>query len=229
MTKLSAAFIPPPPQGYLRDDLFALLFAGQPIEHKADGETLFLQDDPPDRVFGIVSGAIEISLLSSDGRKVVANMVPAKSLVGEIGSLDGGPRTATATCAGPCEVQSLSRGHFIEKVTRTPALSAAMIELLCSRIRWINGEFGDQVMLKVDARVAKRLLLMASAYADRDGWVDISQSELADFLGATRESVNKSLKRWREAKLIDMRRNGVRILDAERLKAIVAQHTQQRG
>lgn len=223
MSKTSAAVVPPPAPGSLRNELFALLFSGQPTENRSDGETLFLQDDPSDRVFGIVSGTIEISLLSPEGRKVVANMVPARSLVGEIGAFDGGPRTATASCAGPCVIQSLSRVQFLDKVTKTPALSAAMFELLCSRIRWINGEFGDQVMLKVDARVAKRLVLIAALHADREGWMEISQSELADYLGATRESVNKSLRRWKDAGLIDLRRNGIRILDPDRLKAIFTQ------
>jgi len=209
--------------GLVQPDLLSQLFRGQTIEHWSDGETLFLQDDPSDRVFGIVSGAVEISLLSPDGRKIVANLVTAPSLVGEIGALDGGPRTATATCSGPCRLQSLSRANFLDKVTSTRELSAAVIDLLCSRIRWISGEFGDQVMLKVDARLAKRLLSMAAALAEGREWIEISQSELADFLGATRESVNKHLKRWREARLIDIRRSGVRILDREGLKGIALQ------
>lgn len=211
-----------PRGGQLPAELFDLLFAGHAPEQWADGETLFMQDDPPDRVFGIVKGAVEISLYSPDGRKIVANMETPHSLVGEIGALDGGTRTATATCVGKCEVYSISHAQFVDRVTRTPALSRAIIGLLCSRIRWISGEFGDQVMLKVDARLAKRLLFMASAFADDDGWIEISQSELADFLGATRESVNKNLKQWREARIIDIRRNGIRILDEERLRTHVA-------
>lgn len=209
----------PPQGGQLSPDLFMTLFAGHPIERWADGDELFLQDDPPDRVFGIVSGAVEISLYSPDGRKIVANMEMPNSLVGEIGALDGGTRTATATCVGDCEIYSIPRAQFLERVTRIPSLSAAMIALLCKRIRWINGEFGDQVMLKVDARLAKRLLFMSSGFADGDGWVAISQSDLADFLGATRESVNKNLKQWREARIIDIRRGGIRILDETRLRA----------
>lgn len=219
MRRLAAPHLRPPRGGQLSSELFAILFAGQSIERWSDGEELFLQDDPPDRVFGIVSGAVEISLYSADGRKIVANMEMPSSLVGEIGALDGGTRTATATCVGDCEIYSITRAQFLDRVTRTPALSAAMIALLCARIRWINAEFGDQVMLKVDARLAKRLIFMASAFADAEGWVDISQSELADFLGATRESVNKNLKQWREAHIIDIRRGGIRILDEDRLRA----------
>jgi len=222
MTRRGMPHLRPPRSGQLSPDLFRALFAGHPVERWADGDELFLQDDPPDRVFGIVSGAVEISLYSPHGRKIVANMEMANSLVGEIGALDGGTRTATATCVGDCEIYSITRAQFLDRVTRTPSLSAAMIALLCARIRWINAEFGDQVMLKVDARLAKRLLFMSSGFADADGWVDISQSDLADFLGATRESVNKNLKHWREAHIIDIRRGGIRILDEDRLRASAA-------
>jgi CRP-like cAMP-binding protein len=211
-----------PRGGQLPSELFDIVFAGHSIEHWQDGEELFLQDDPPDRVFGIVSGAVEISLYSPDGRKIVANMEAPRSLVGEVGAIDGGPRTATATCVGPCQIYSVSRSQFLERVTNSPQLSAAMIGLLCARIRWINAEFGDQVMLKVDARLAKRLLFLSSAFASEEGWVSISQAELADFLGATRESVNKNLKQWRQARIIDIRRGGIRILDEARLRGNAA-------
>jgi CRP/FNR family cyclic AMP-dependent transcriptional regulator len=206
----------------MSEALFTLLFAGQPLERKSSGETLFIQDDQPTRVFGVVSGAVEISLYSSDGRKIVANIETPRSLVGEIGALDGGLRTASASCIGECEVYSLSRTQFLDRVQGSGKLAFAMIEMLCARIRWISGEFGDQVLLKVDARLVKRLIFLSAAFAGADGWVAISQAELANFLGTSRESVNKTLNLWRERGLIDLKRNGIRILDVDNLRATIS-------
>jgi CRP/FNR family cyclic AMP-dependent transcriptional regulator len=206
----------------MSEALFMLLFAGQPLERKSSGETLFIQDDQPTRVFGVVSGAVEISLYSSDGRKIVANIETPRSLVGEIGALDGGLRTASAACIGECEVYSLSRTQFLDRVQGSGKLAFAMIEMLCARIRWISGEFGDQVLLKVDARLVKRLIFLSAAFAGADGWVAISQAELANFLGTSRESVNKTLNLWRERGLIDLKRNGIRILDVDGLRATIS-------
>lgn len=196
---------------------FQLLFADCPVERGQAGQHLFLQEDISTHVYGIISGKVEISLYSAGGRKLVANIERPQSLVGEIGVLDGGVRTATATCLTECELVSASRAQLFERIEKHPALARAVIALLCARLRWVSGEFGDQALLKIEARLAKRLLYLTSFMADSAGWIAISQSDLADFLGATRESVNKTLHDWRSRQLIETRRGAVRIKNAASL------------
>lgn len=200
---------------------FERLFAGAAPERFDDGHTLFIQDDPATRIFGLVSGAVEISIYAPDGRKVVANIETPGNLIGEIGALDGGRRTATATCIGDCEVQSISSSVLIERVTRDPVLSWAMIALLCGRIRWISNEFGDQALMRMDARLAKRLLMLSSVLGNDGGWIEIPQTELAEFLGTTRETVNKALRRWREAGVIAIGRGRIRVLEPGELAKVI--------
>lgn len=199
--------------GQLVDALFDDLFAGCVAERMDAGQTLFLQDDPSDRVFGVVSGSVEISHYSAGGRKLVANIETSRSIVGEIGALDGGRRTATATCLTDCELFSITRRQLHERLGRNPPLAQSIIGLLCARLRWVSSELGDQVLLKVEARMAKRLLFLSDLLSTRDGWIPISQSELAEFLGTTRESVNKTMKMWRELKVVEIRRGGIRVAD----------------
>ena len=210
----------------LGPDLFALLFAGCKVEKFAAGQDLFVQDDIADRVYGVLHGTIEISIYSPDGRKLVANMELAQSLVGEIGALDGGLRTATATCLTDCELVSVSRMKLFERIEAQPRLARAMIELLCARLRWVSGELGDQAFLGIEARLAKRLTFLSGFMADQEGWVSISQSELAEFLGATRESVNKMLNDWRARSLISIRRGGIRVRNPAALRSMGAADTQ---
>ena len=202
--------------------LFEVLFAGCKVEKLAAGQDLFVQDDLADRVYGVLSGTIEISIYSPDGRKLVANMELAQSLVGEIGALDGGLRTATATCLTACELVSVSRNKLFERIEANPPLARAMIELLCARLRWVSAELGDQAFLGIEARLAKRLNFLSGFMADPDGWVSISQSELAEFLGATRELVNKMLNDWRARSLISIRRGGIRVTNAAALRDMAA-------
>lgn len=200
---------------------FELLFGDcRPQRHSA-GQYLFMQEDTADRIYGVLSGTVEISTYSLSGRKLVANIELSRSLVGEIGALDGGERTASAFCLTDCELVSLSRTQLMRKLAESPSLALTMIELLCARLRWINNERNDQAFLKVEARLAKRLLLLGERLADDAGWVRISQSELAAFLGATRESVNKMLNTWRNRKLIDIRRGAVRLVSKPSLLEIV--------
>ncbi|MCV0395835.1 MAG: Crp/Fnr family transcriptional regulator [Rhizobiaceae bacterium] len=204
----------------LSEDLFDMMFAGCTHENFPAGRHLFLQDDPADRVYGVISGTVEIAIFSMGGRKLVANMETPRSLIGEIAVLDGGRRTATASCISDCVLVSLSRSRLFDRIERNPPLARAMIDLLCARLRWVSGELGDQALLKIEARLAKRLIFLTGLIGDRAGWVSISQSELAGFLGATRESVNKTLTDWRRDGLIDIKRGGLLVKKVERLEAI---------
>ena len=200
---------------------FELLFGGCKPEGRKAGEYLFMHEDPADRVYGVLSGTVEISTYSMSGRKLVANIELSRSLIGEIGALDGGPRTASAVCLTDCELVSLSRAQLMRKLAENASLALAMIELLCLRLRWINNERNDLALLKVEARLAKRLLLLGERLADDAGWIRISQSELAAFLGATRESVNKMLNTWRNREFIDIKRGAIRLVSRHSLQEIV--------
>ena len=200
--------------------LFDILFSGCKVERCTAGQHLFVQEDAADRIYGVMSGTVEISIYSPGGQKLVANIELSRSLVGEIGALDGRPRTATAICLTACELVSVSRTQLFDRIERNPPLARAMIELLCARLRWISGELGDQAFFGIEARLAKRLVFLAEVMADADGWIPISQSELGEFLGATRESVNKTLNDWRARSFIAIKRGGLRITDAGALRHI---------
>ncbi|XKL39598.1 Crp/Fnr family transcriptional regulator [Nitratireductor sp. L15S-10] len=200
---------------------FEMLFSQCRPERYRAGDYLFMHEDPADRIYGVLSGTVEISSYSISGRKLVANIELSRSLIGEIGALDGGARTASAICLTDCELVSLSRVQLMRKLAEDASLSLAMIELLCARLRWISNERNDQALLKVEARLAKRLLLLNDRIAGDGGWIRISQSELAAFLGATRESVNKMLNAWRNENLIAIRRGAIRLISRAGLQEII--------
>ncbi|WP_157017948.1 Crp/Fnr family transcriptional regulator [Mesorhizobium xinjiangense] len=206
----------------LSPELFDVLFEGCPSETYHAGQCLFMQDDPADRVYGILAGTLEIAIFSPGGRKLVANMETRKAVIGEIAALDGGLRTATATCMTDCTLVSISRRQMFDRIERQPRLASALIELLCARLRFVSAELGDQALLKIEARLARRLDFLNRLIADEEGWITISQSELAEFLGATRESVNKTLTDWRKHGLIDIRRGGIRMRNRRLLEEIGA-------
>lgn len=207
----------------LNASLFEQLFNGCAAEFHRAGHLLFLQGDAGDRIYGVLSGTLEVSFYSASGRKLVANLETRHSLTGEIGALDGGPRSASVSCLTDCTLVSLSRGQLMERLIANPEICKAVIELLCRRLRWISGEFGDQAMLPIEQRLAKRLLFLRDMMADNDGWIRISQSDIAEFLGATRESVNKALKDWRVRNLIDIKRGRILVRDHGQLHVLTLQ------
>lgn len=201
-------------------EAFARLFAGCASERHPAGRDLFLQGDEGDRVFGILSGKLEISLISADGRKLVTNIETRNGLVGEIAALDGGPRSASVTCLSDCVVVSLSRAQLLDRLARDPALSRDIIAHLCTRLRWMSGEVGDQALLTLEQRLAKRIIFLAGLQPDPRSWIFGSQQDIAEFIGATRETVNKALAEWRAAGLVEVARGRLRVIDPAGLRRI---------
>lgn len=212
-----------PRHGQLSAKAFTKLFAGCGVEYQPSGYGLFMQDDPADRVYGVVDGVVEIAMFSGGGRKLVASFEAERGLVGEVDALLGGVRTVSATCVGACALMSLSRVQLVDRLQRHGDLAASMFVLLCARIRRAHAELGDRTLLGLDERLAKRLVLLTAMMGRADGWIAISQSDLAAFLGSTRESVNKSLKAWREAGKIELRRGAIRVRDLDALGAAAAE------
>ncbi|WP_315927081.1 Crp/Fnr family transcriptional regulator [Mesorhizobium sp. SP-1A] len=204
-------------------DLFELLFDNCVADRMPAGRHLFLQEDRADRVFGLIDGSVEISIYSIDGQKLVANMQTAPNIIGEIGALDGGQRTATAICRTDCMIVSLDRMQLLGRIQESPLLARSMLRLVCRRVRWVTESLGDHAFLGIEGRLAKRLLLLNEILADPTGWVAISQSEIGEFLGATRESVNKLLNDWRSRALIDIRRGRIKVVNARGLRQMTSE------
>jgi CRP-like cAMP-binding protein len=80
------------------------------------------------------------------------------------------------------------------------------MQALCERLRWMADSVEDYALLSLERRLARRLLLLARNFATADGGIAISQRDLADFAGATREAVNKILIGWQEAGFIALKR-----------------------
>ena len=205
-------------QSFSDRDLFGLLFDNCVADRVPAGRHLFLQEDRSDRIFGLVDGSVEISIYSIDGQKLVANMQTPPNIIGEIGALDGGLRTATAICRTDCMIVSLDRTQLMRRIEESPLLARSMLRLICRRVRWVSESLGDQAFLNVEARLAKRLLLLDRLLADEAGWIAISQSEIAEFLGATRESVNKLINAWRSRSLIDIKRGRIKVANVRSLR-----------
>ncbi len=176
-------------------------------------EALFTQDDPGNAFYVIEAGSIEISILARSGKKLSLNVMRPPDVFGEIAALDGGRRTATATALEECVVLRFSRVDIQHEISTRPKLALDLIQILCARVRWINQQVQDLAMLNVEERLAHRLLILHRKFADDDGHLRLSQSELADFLGAPRESINKVLQGWRAKKLIELSRGSVKVVD----------------
>jgi len=184
----------------------------------AEGETLFAQGDVGDALYFVDGGAVEISVLSSDGRKFSLNVMRQGDVFGEIALLDGSPRTATAIAFEPCILRCVRRDDLLAQLKHRSDLAFDFIQLLCGRLRWVHELLEDRAFLPLSCRVAKRLLVLCDQLGQPSGAIAISQAELADFLGATREGVAKILGSFRAIGIIDLSRGSITIRNTQALR-----------
>jgi CRP-like cAMP-binding protein len=185
------------------------------------GNVLFSQGDAGDAFYVIERGQIEISVHSLDGRKLVLGILCEGEVLGEI-ALFGGNRMATATALGDCELRRIRRVEVMAALRRRPELAFEFIDVLCERLRALSGTLEERAFLPVPVRLANRLLYLDSKLSDARGSVTVSQADLADFVGATRETVARTLAVWRSCKWIALSRGSIRILEHAALESIGA-------
>ncbi len=189
------------------------------------GEAVFRREDPGDGLYGVVAGKVVITVQSEAGKELILNMFGSGDFFGEIALLDGKGRTATAVAREPSELLFLGRHAFLPFVERHPQILIRMVALLCDRLRRTTQLVEDSTFLNVTTRLAKLLLVLAAQHGERDETVSvtikISQAELAEMIGASREAVSKQLSHWREADVIRLGRGKVVIRIPAYLEDIV--------
>jgi CRP/FNR family transcriptional regulator, cyclic AMP receptor protein len=199
----------------LAPDLLARLSVLCVNREYARGETIFEEGLPGSKLFGIISGRVLITTSSVEGQDLHLNVVGVGEIVGEIAFLDGGVRTATGRAAEPTVCFELEREPFLRLLDETPALSLHLIQLLCKRVRWMTRLVADSAFLTVPERLATRLRDLAQPTSRGDSEVRMSQSELAEFLGISRQVVNGYLRDWQRQGRIELARGSIRIRDLE--------------
>ena len=182
------------------------------------GEVLFYQGEPGDSFYIIERGEIEISVQAVDGRKLALDVLRDGEVFGEI-ALFGGDRTATATALADCTLRGIRRTDVLAMLRRKPELAFDFIEVLCDRLRTLSSKLEERAFLPVPVRLANRLLYL-DAKLGGAGRVMVSQADLADFVGATREGIAKTLAIWRSRNWVAVSRGSIRIVQPSALEAL---------
>ena len=186
-------------------------------------EIVFLRGDPGDSLCGVVSGRVRISASLPTGKEVFLNIMEPGDSFGEIALLDGEPRTATATAMVRTELIVFKREQFLALLSTEPRLAAHLIRLLCRRVRWTAQMMEDSALLSVPARMAKRLLSLVHVNGrstPAGTRLNLSQEELAQFLGVSRQIVNQYLQVWKAHGWIVSGRGHLTICSAASLEAL---------
>lgn len=185
--------------------------------HFPKGEVIFHRGDAGSVLYIIRSGQVKITLFSEQGQEAVLALLMPGDFFGELALFDGRPRSATAIAVEPTETIALHRDDFLEFIRRHPEVTINMFAVLSSRLRQTDELLEDTVFLDTPARLAKRLLELADTHGiNTEKGTEINlrltQQDLANLVGTTRETVNKELKAMRNRGLVAVERGRITIL-----------------
>lgn len=205
-----------------------LLAYAQVARYRA-GSEIFAKGSPGLSLMGVLKGTVRISVVSESGREIVLNLIQAGEIFGEIALLDGGDRTADAAAMTDCELLVLNRRDFLPFLERHPEVCIKAIELLCRRLRQTSLQVEELSFWQLEGRLAKALLRLAqerptSASAVRAISLRITQRELGSIVGGSREHVNRQLKAWQKAGLIELGKGEIAIRNADALAEFCEEH-----
>jgi CRP/FNR family transcriptional regulator, cyclic AMP receptor protein len=184
--------------------------------------TVFAEGEPADRLYIIISGKVKVSHRSPDGREHLLAIMGPQDMFGELSVFDDGPRTASATTLTEVRAVSLDRDTLRGWMADRPEVAEQLLRVLARRLRRTNTKLTDQICTDVPGRVAKQLLLLAQQFGTREGdalrvALDLTQEEIAQLVGASREATNQALGTFADRGWIQSESHTMLILDAENL------------
>jgi CRP/FNR family cyclic AMP-dependent transcriptional regulator len=206
----------------LDDDAAAELEQGTTSISLRHGQALFSEGESGDQLYIVVEGKIKLGRTSSDGRENLLAILGPGQMFGELSFFDPGPRSATATAVTDAKLVSLGHEVLAPTIAKHSEVASALLNQLAGRLRRTNEVVGDLVFSDVPGRVSKALLDLADRFGrqEDDGLHvnhDLTQEELAQLVGASRETVNKALADFVHRGWVRLEPRSVIILDLERL------------
>lgn len=163
--------------------------------------TIFVEGEPGDRLYVLVEGKVKVGRRTADGREsLIAVMGPGETF-GELALFDPGPRTATVATLTEVRVAAVPRQALGAWIAERPQIAEQLLRVLARRLRRTNDDLCDMIFTDVPGRVAKQLLDLTKRFGrpDSDGLrVDheLTQLELAQLVGSSRETINKALSEF---------------------------------
>ena len=199
----------------------ALAQSLDPVEFPR-GHVIFAEGEPGDRLYIIQSGKVKLGRKSPDGRENLLAIMGPADMFGELSIFDPGPRTSSATTVTEVRALAMDRTALREWISKRPEIAEQLLRVLARRLRRTNNMLAELIFTDVPGRVARALLQFAQRFGSQEAGLlrvthDLTQEEIAQFVGASRETVNKALADFASRGWLRLEPRSVVIMDVERL------------
>jgi CRP/FNR family cyclic AMP-dependent transcriptional regulator len=186
------------------------------------GTVIYAKGDPGDSLFAVITGTVQISVPSVEGKDTVFAQLAASEIVGEIALLDGRPRSADVAAVTDCEIMVINRRDFVPLMHDHPELAFRFIDILCEKLRRTNDQVERVMFLDLPTRLAQVLIQLAqTGETSAEGRkIGITQRKIGEMIGISRESTNKQLRNWEERNWVRLERGSIVLVALDELTAL---------
>lgn len=225
----------PTPDDLARITLFAGLERGQltwlariaSAVQANRGETIFTQGQPAEGFYGIQSGRVKLYRTAPDGRQQILHFFGAGDVFGEAAVFSGSAYPANASAIAPTRLVHIPKAPFVQALSRDPQLALNMLATLARYLHRFANLIEELSLRDVSVRLARFLLDEAERSGRRVAGglrVDLptTKTELAARLGTVSETLSRTLGKFRDQGLIEVKGRAITILDHGALEALLA-------
>lgn len=192
-------------------------------QHYRRHTTIVHVDDPGSALYILKSGLVKITIEDQHGDEMILRILYPTDFFGEMSLLDGMPRSATVTAQEPSEVLTIAREHFLHIIEQSPKILLKMTTVLSKRLRRTNELIHSLAFFDVYGKVARLLLNLAAErgrVTEQGTVIDmrLTQQELAELAGMTRETMARTLREFQQAGCIRVESGIISILELDMLR-----------
>lgn len=207
--------------GFGRDALAALAEQLEQVTFPAR-HTVFVEGELGSDLYVLLAGRVKIAQTTRDGRETLMAVLGPSDMFGELAMFDPGPRTSTVTTVTEVQAVRMDRHALRAWIASYPSVSERLLQILARRLRRTNDTLCDLIFTDVPGRVAKQLLYQANRFGTstqqtRSVELNLTQEEIAQLVGASRETVNKALSDFTQRGWIRQEGKILYILAADKL------------
>ena len=185
-------------------------------KHYPKNAVVLTEGEIGDSLYMIQSGRVKIFIGDEDGREIILKLLGPGHFFGEMAMIDQQPRSASVTTLESSTFLVLSHGAFEACVERAPRIANMVLRVLAQRVREADRKIGSLALMDVYGRVASTLLELA---VNQNGQLvvseKLSQQDIANMVGASREMVNRILKDLSDRGFIAVESKSIVIINRE--------------
>jgi len=163
------------------------------------GDIVIHQGEHSDSLYIILYGQLKVLYTDEDGNQTMLAVLGDRDFFGELSLLDSRPRSATVQAMQDSRVLRLNRQHILKFIEQSPGASMAMMQAMADRVRVLDETFCRFSHLDIYGRILEALKRVAKKEGDHLVTPRLTQQDIADLVGASREMVNRTLRELKEA------------------------------